>query len=152
MSAGSPLGQTAQLAWRTMVRTTRQPAPLVMAIVFPLILWTINSSGLAAAVNLPDFPTTSYMSFLLAVPFIQGALFSIINTGTELARDIETGFLNRLALTPLRPSSLIGGLLGGALLLGLTQAFVYLAVGLIAGAELATGVGGVFVIVLLSVL
>ena len=36
------------------------------------------------------------------MPFIQGALFSTMNAGTDLARDIQTGFLNRLALTPMR--------------------------------------------------
>ena len=33
---------------------------------------------------------------------MQGALFSAITAGTELATDIQTGFLNRLQLTPLR--------------------------------------------------
>lgn len=152
MTGSSPAAQTAQLARRSLTRTLRQPAPLAMAIVFPLVLWAINSSGLAAASSLADFPTTSYMSFLLAVPFIQGALFSIINTGTDLARDIETGFLNRLALTPLHGYALIAGLLGGAVLMGLIQAATYTTVGMIAGAELAAGAGGIAVIVALSVL
>ena len=33
---------------------------------------------------------------------MQGALFAMIDAGTDLARDIQTGFFNRLALTPLR--------------------------------------------------
>ena len=33
---------------------------------------------------------------------MQGALFATMNAGTDLAGDIETGFLNRLALTPLQ--------------------------------------------------
>jgi ABC-2 type transport system permease protein len=74
-----------------------------------------------------------------------------MNSGTDLARDIETGFLNRLALTPLRGAALLSGLLAGSVLLGLLQAITYLAVGLIAGAELATGPGGALVIVALSV-
>ncbi len=152
MKEAGASGQTVQLAWRSMTRTLRQPAPLIMAVAFPLILWAINSSGLASAVNLPGFPSSSYMTFLLAVPFMQGALFSIINTGTDLARDIETGFLNRLALTPLTGVGLITGLLGGSLLLGLAQAGVYLSVGLIAGAEIAAGFGGALVIVALSLL
>jgi len=35
-----------------------------------------------------------------------------MNAGTDLARDIETGFLNRLALTPLHGAALLSGLLG----------------------------------------
>ncbi|HWA53550.1 MAG TPA: ABC transporter permease [Solirubrobacterales bacterium] len=143
--------QVGQLARRSAVRTMRQPAQIVPALVFPLFLLAVNSGGLKDATNLPGFPTDSYLTFALAVPFMQGALFSVMNTGTDLARDIETGFLNRLALTPLRGAALLSGLLAGALLLGLVQALTYLTVGLVAGAELVTGVGGALVIVLLSV-
>jgi ABC-2 type transport system permease protein len=143
--------QVAQLARRSTLRTLRQPAQIVPALVFPLFLLAVNSGGLKDTTNLPGFPTDSYLTFALAVPFIQGALFSVMNTGTDLARDIETGFLNRLALTPLRGAALLSGLLAGTVLLGLVQAVTYLTVGLIAGAELVTGVGGALTIVALSV-
>jgi ABC-2 type transport system permease protein len=143
--------QVGQLAQRSVRRTLRQPAQIVPALVFPLFLLAVNSGGLKEATNLPGFPTDSYLTFALAVPFIQGALFSVMNTGTDLARDIETGFLNRLALTPLRGAALLSGLLAGTVLLGLVQAVTYLTVGLIAGAELVTGVTGALVIVALSV-
>ena len=68
------------------------------ALIFPLFLLAVNSGGLKDATNLPGFPTDSYLTFALAVPFMQGALFSVMNAGTDLARDIETGFLN-----PVRP-------------------------------------------------
>jgi ABC-2 type transport system permease protein len=144
--------QVGRLAHRSMLRTLRQPAQIVPALAFPLFLLAVNSGGLQDTTNLPGFPTDSYLTFALAVPFIQGALFSVMNTGTDLARDIETGFLNRLALTPLRGAALLSGLLAGAVVLGLVQAATYLSVGLIAGAELVTGVGGALVIVALSVL
>jgi ABC-2 type transport system permease protein len=143
--------QVGQLAQRSVRRTLRQPAQIVPALIFPLFLLAVNSGGLKEVTNLPGFPTDSYLTFALAVPFIQGALFSVMNTGTDLARDIETGFLNRLALTPLRAAALLSGLLAGTVLLGIVQAVTYLSVGLIAGAELVTGVGGALVIVALSV-
>jgi ABC-2 type transport system permease protein len=75
-----------------------------------------------------------------------------MGAGTDLARDIETGFLNRLALTPLRQAALLVGLLAGVVVLGLIQAVTYLIVGLAAGADLAAGPGGVAVIFALSML
>ena len=63
------------------------------------------------------------------MPFVQGAMFVSITAGVDLARDIETGFLNRLAMTPLRGEALLVGQLGGALVLGVIQAVVYLLVG-----------------------
>jgi ABC-2 type transport system permease protein len=143
--------QVGQLARRSMLRTLRQPAQIVPALVFPLFLLAVNSGGLQETTRLPGFPTDSYLTFALAVPFMQGALFSVMNAGTDLARDIETGFLNRLALTPLRGAALLSGLLAGAVVLGLVQAAAYLSVGLIAGAELAAGLPGALVIILLSV-
>jgi ABC-2 type transport system permease protein len=143
--------QVGQLARRSALRTLRQPAQIVPALIFPMFLLAVNSGGLKEVTNLPGFPTDSYLTFALAVPFMQGALFSVMNAGTDLARDIETGFLNRLALTPLRGAALLSGLLAGAVLLGLLQGLTYLTVGLIAGAELAAGAGGAVTIIALSV-
>ena len=125
---------------------------IVPSLVFPLFLLAVNSAGLNAATQIPGFPTDSYLTFVLAVPFIQGALFSTMNSGQALAEDIENGFFNRLALTPMRGSSLIAGQLGGLVVIGLIQATIYLAVGLAAGAHFEAGVAGVPVLLALSVL
>jgi ABC-2 type transport system permease protein len=124
----------------------------VPALVFPLFLLAVNSSGLKRATSIPGFPTDSYLTFALAIPFMQGAIFSVMNAGTDLAREVETGFLNRLALTPLRGSALLVGLLAGAIGLGLLQAATYLLVGVVTGANFAAGLPGALVIVALSVL
>jgi ABC-2 type transport system permease protein len=77
-------------------------------------------------------------------------LFATMNAGTDLARDIQTGFLNRLALTPMRGSALIVGQLGGIAVMGLGQSIVYLSVGLIAGVRLESGVLGGLVLLALA--
>ena len=138
------------LARRSVVRTLRQPAMVVPSLVFPLLLLSINSSGLETATHLPGFPTDSYFQFALAIPFIQGALFSANSAGTNIASDIESGFLNRLSLTPLRRLALMMGQLTGILALGLIQAVTFVVVGLIFGEGIEAGPGGVVVILLLS--
>jgi len=147
---GALLTQVGQLARRSVIRTLRQPAQIVPSLIFPMFLLAVNSGGLKSVTDLPGFPTDSYLTFALAITFMQGALFSVINSGTDLARDIETGFLNRMALTPLRGTALLSGLLAGSLMLGLLQALAYLIVGLAFGAELTAGIGGFFVIIALS--
>ena len=144
--------QIGQLARRSVARTLRQPAQIVPALVFPLFLLAVNSSGLNDVTKLPHFPTSSYLTFALAITFMQGAMFAMMNAGTNLAGDVETGFLNRLALTPLRGSALLTGMLGGVLVLALIQAATFLLVGLTAGAHVAAGVAGVLVIIALSFL
>ncbi|MDX6667973.1 MAG: type transport system permease protein [Solirubrobacteraceae bacterium] len=148
---GSLATQVAEVARRSVLRTLRQPAQVVPALVFPLFLLAVNTGGLERATRIPGFPTDSYLTFALAIPFMQGALFSVMNAGTDLARDVETGFLNRLALTPVRGAALLTGLLAGAAALGVLQAVTYLLVGLAAGASFAAGVPGVLVIFALSI-
>jgi ABC-2 type transport system permease protein len=139
------------LARRSVVRTLRQPANVVFPLVFPLLLLAVNSGGLDSATRLPGFPTDSFVAFALAVPFIQGALFATMNAGTDLARDIQTGFLNRLALTPMRGVALLAGQLGGVVTMGVVQAVVYLAVGLAVGVDIESGALGVLVLLVFSV-
>ena len=142
--------QVGMLARRSVVRTLRQPLMVVPSLFFPLLLLSINSSGLDSATRLPGFPTDSYFQFALAIPFIQGALFSANSAGTNVANDIETGFLNRLALTPLRRVALMMGQLAGILALGLIQAVTFVIVGVAFGSGIKAGVSGALVIVALS--
>ncbi len=120
--------------------------------IFPLILFAINGSALSPATRIPHFPTHNYRDFVIAMTFVQGAMFVSITAGVDMARDIETGFLNRLALTPLRGEALLIGQLGGALVLGVVQAVVYLLVGLATGVTFASGVGGALLLVALAIL
>jgi ABC-2 type transport system permease protein len=149
---GGRLTQVAALAGRSMRKTLRQPFQLFPIVFFPAILLAVNASGLRAATRLPGFPTHSYVSFAIAVAFIQGAMFSMINTGTNLAEDIESGFFNRLALTPLRGVSLLSGLLVGVAALGALQSCFYLLLGLVAGADVHSGLGGALVVIGLGAL
>jgi ABC-2 type transport system permease protein len=144
--------QTLAVARRAVVRTLRQRALLIFPMIFPLILFAINGSALSTATRIPRFPTGNYRDFLIAMPFVQGAMFVSITAGVDLARDIESGFLNRLALTPLRGEALLVGQLGGALVVGIVQAIVYLLVGLATGVTLASGVGGAFTLLFFSIL
>lgn len=140
-----------EVARRSFLRSIRQPAAVFPSLIFPLVLLAVNTAGLSATTNIPGFPTDSYLSFALAIPFIQGGIFALLNAGTDLATDIETGFLNRLALTPLGGPSLLAGTLGGAVALGLLQACVYILVGFAVGAHFEAGLGGIPVLIALSI-
>ncbi len=144
--------QVGAIARRSVVRTARQPASVIPPIVFPIALMTVNAAGLQASTELPGFPTDSFLAFALAVPFIQGALFSTMNAGTDLARDIQTGFINRLALTALRDWALLIGQISGVVVLGVVQAIFYLAVGLASGVEFESGPAGIVVLLFYAAL
>jgi ABC-2 type transport system permease protein len=147
----STLEQVALVAKRSTRRTLRQPALIVPTIVFPLFLLAVNASGLGSATKLPGFPADSYLDFAITVCFIQGAMFAAITAGTELATDIQSGFLNRLQLTPLRRAAILVGQMAGATTLAFLGAVTYLVVGLIAGVEIKSGVAGAIALVAYAV-
>jgi ABC-2 type transport system permease protein len=144
--------QIGEMARRSITQTLRQPALIVPPILFPLCLLAVNVGGLAAATRLPGFPTKSYVNFAIAIPFMQGALFASINAGSSLARDVETGFLKRLALTPMARSALLLGNLAGVMTVAALSSLIYLGVGFAAGLHMEAGVGGVVVLIGLAFL
>jgi ABC-2 type transport system permease protein len=144
--------QVLEMARRSILQTLRQPALIVPPIAFPLLLLAINAGGLDAATNLPGFPTDAYIDFLIAFPFIQNAVFASINAGGNLARDVETGFLKRLALTPMQRAALLVGHLAGVMAVSLVSCLLYLLVGLLAGVEYRAGASGVLVLIVLVLL
>jgi ABC-2 type transport system permease protein len=146
------LTQTYEMARRSVLQTLRQPALVIPPVLFPLVMMGINVSGLDAATNIPGFPGDSYLDFAIAFPFIQGSLFASINAGSAVARDVETGFLNRLALTPMQRAAMLLGHLSGVLFVALMSSFIYLAVGFAAGLSFKSGAGGVLVLELLAML
>ncbi|MGH3148219.1 MAG: ABC transporter permease, partial [Rubrobacter sp.] len=125
---------------------------IISALLFPMMFFSINASGLDAASRIPGFPTDSYLDFAFAFPLVQASLFGAITAGSDLARDIESGFFDRLSLTPMRPVALLGGMLAGVVALGLLQGVVFLAIGLLMGVNVSSGIPGMFVLVLLTVL
>jgi ABC-2 type transport system permease protein len=82
---------------------------------------------------------------------MQAGLFAVAGLGADLARDIETGFLDRLALTPLSRTGLVSGQMAGTIALGIVQGVIFLAIGLAAGATFDTGAAGVVVLLALEV-
>jgi ABC-2 type transport system permease protein len=148
----SLLAQSGEMARRSVLQTLRQPAMVIPPIAFPLILMAVNVGGLQAATNLPGFPTDDYLNFAIAFPFIQGSLFASINAGSSLARDVETGFIKRLALTPMQRAAMLLGQLAGVMTVSLISACIYLVVGFAAGLHFEAGAPGVLVLLAMALL
>jgi len=144
-----PIGE---LARRSLMQVARQPSLSVPPIVFPLILLAISVSGLDAVAKLPGFPASSYLDFAISLCFMQGALFAMTGAGIILAADVQTGFLNRLALTRVHRAGLMLGYLSGVLAVSLLSGLGYVAVGFLAGMEVKAGPAGVAVLLVLALL
>jgi ABC-2 type transport system permease protein len=144
--------QIAPIARRSIARTLRQPVLVVPNLVFPLFLLAVLSAGGSQVTKIPGFPTHSYITFVLGATLIQGSTGAMTMAGNALGSDIETGFLSRIALTPVRTSVVVVAQLAGVALLGLLQASLYLVVGLVFGVSVKTGVGGALVLLAVTLL
>lgn len=146
------LSQVMVVGRRSFLRTIRQPAVFVPSTVAPLVLLAVFNVGIRHAAELPGFPARSYLDFIIASTFVQGAMFLGLGSGNAMAYDIESGFMNRMSLTAVWRGPLLLGHLSGSLVLATIQSVLFLVAALIFGVHVAAGVGGALVIVLLSLL
>ena len=146
------LGQLGWVARRSVVRTLRQPEAMAPSFVFPLILLALISAGMHRFAEAPGFPAESYLDFALGGALVQAALVGAVTSGASLAGDVESGFLARLALTPVARSVLLFGHFAGTAVLAGIAGVVYLTIGRLLGVEIHTGVLGAVVVVGLAIL
>ena len=85
---------------RSIAGTLRDPANIGPALFVPLSSTPIIAGGLGDITKIKGFPTDSITTWAWTILFAQGAMMTDRTTGTAIATDISTGFINRLALTP----------------------------------------------------
>jgi ABC-2 type transport system permease protein len=145
------LSQYLALSRRAIVNTIRQPAAIFPAIFFPLMFLTMTSAALNRATTLPGFPEVdSFVQFVVTTTIVQGALFGAIVAGTDMARDIEGGFFERLIASPVARTSIMVGRVMGAALMGFFQAWLYFTVTSIFGLRVEGGILGMLAISLVA--
>ena len=128
---------------RSIRQTFRRPQLIAPIIVFPTILLAIQTGGAGGAVELPGFPPVqSFLQFMLAGAMMQSLMLAGNSGGIALAVDIEMGFTDRLFAAPIPRFAIVLGRLAGTAALGLFGALWFLAIGLIFGAEIESGVAG----------
>lgn len=142
--------QVLLLAGRSIRGALSSPAGYMPGIVMPLLLITINSSALQDATRIPGFPASRFLDFILVIAFMQGALFATSSAGLGLVRDIENGFLDRLALTPMRSGAIVTAHVSGAIVIAVAASVLYVAIGLAFGVDFRSGALGILVLLALA--
>lgn len=138
------------LGMRSIRQTFRRPQLMAPIIVFPTMLLAIQTGGAGGAVNLPGFPPVqSFLQFMLAGAMMQSLMLAGNSGGIALAVDIEMGFTDRLFSAPIPRFTIVLGRLAGTAALGLFSALWFLAIGLIFGAEIHSGVAGALIAIAL---
>ena len=138
------------LGMRSVRQTFRRPQLIAPIIVFPTLLLAIQTGGAGSAVNLPGFPEVqSFLQFMLAGAMMQSLMLAGNSGGIALAVDIEMGFTDRLFAAPIPRFTIVLGRLMGTAALGLFASVWFLAIGLIFGAKIESGVAGALIAIAL---
>lgn len=138
------------MARRAVVGFFRQPSSWIFGGLFPLLITAVSASAFGRATSLPGFPdATSFLQFLMAGTVLQGVLFGSINASTDLALDIENGFMDRLLASPVSRVSILISRLAGAATYGAGVTLFYVGVFALFGARVQGGIPGVIVMVTL---
>jgi ABC-type multidrug transport system permease subunit len=133
----------ALVLWRrSLNEVLRVRGALLPATIAPVVFMLGITGQFGRLTGLEGFPTESYLSWIVPLSCLQGAGFAGAATGSNLARDIEQGWFDRLLVSPVpRPLLVVGPILG-AVTRSLVPATVVLLVGLAIGAELTGGIAG----------
>jgi ABC-2 type transport system permease protein len=149
MTAALPV--LAVLWRRSLNEVLRVRGALLPATIAPVVFLLGMSGQFGRLVGLDGFPTDSYLSWIVPLSCLQGAGFAGAATGSNLARDIEQGWFDRLLLSPVRRSMLVLGPLLGAMTRCLVPVTVVLTAGLALGAELPGGAAGLVALYLAAI-
>ena len=144
---------TLALARRALRNALRRPQFLAPLLIFPSLFLAVNVGGLHRTTDLPNFPTVGgFLDFQLAAAMTQSLLIGGISQGLAAGLELEGGFFDRLAASPIpRVALVLGRLIAGGVLAAFQVAY-FLIIGLIFGAEIVAGVPGALVTLGLGVI
>lgn len=139
-SAGSTLRSARQLAMRNLRNIRRMPSAFFPALLMPIFQAIAFSGTFYAITQIPGFPTDRSINWFLPLGVVMGSMFSGVGAGFGAIRDIETGFYDRLRMSPTTRRSLLLGPLLAAWVRTLIVVTVVTVVGVLLGARPPAGV------------
>jgi ABC-2 type transport system permease protein len=135
------------LARRSLIATARVPVTFLMLSIMPMFFVVFFSGAFEGLTDLPDYPTEKSVTWVLAFGLVQAAAFAGLGGALPAARDIQSGFFDRVLLAPGSRAGVVLGSLFAAVVRGTLVTVVVFALGLALGAEFPGGLLGVAVLV-----
>ena len=136
---------------RWTIKSVRNPFVLVVSLVQPiifLVLFTQVFGGVATAA----LDGISYETYLVPAIVIQVALVAAATSGIGLVNDIENGMFEKTLVSPMNRTAIFLGKTLAELVRIVVQVLIVLGLGVMLGANVATGIPGAIGIVAICVL
>lgn len=143
--------ETRWLGLRTLRRFYRVPANPLSIVLFPLIQLFVFSQMFADIVQLPGFGgETSYLQYLAPGQIVFTVFFATAWSGGNLLFDYRNGMLDKLRVAPINRFSILAGELVPLFVECMVMGGLILALSILLGASIATGLPGAAMILLLA--
>jgi ABC-2 type transport system permease protein len=142
-------------AKRWNLKAVRNPFVLVVSLVQPIIflfLFTEVFGNVAGAAVNRGIPGISYETFLVPAIAIQVALAAAITSGVGLVNDIENGMFEKVLVSPMNRTAVFVGKTAAEVFRIAVQVAIILGLGVLLGAEIATGFVGALGIIVVGIL
>lgn len=156
-TGATPLPATPSVAVQLGILLARLLRQLVVApttyanLLISLFFLAVYTGAFGASVGFEMIIGADFLTFILPVSIVNASLAGAI-AGQLLVEDLESGYLRRLQAMPIsRIVIVLAPILVGALLV-LTQAGLVVALGVILGVDVATGLAGLGLVLALSLL
>jgi ABC-2 type transport system permease protein len=144
----SLLSDTRYLFVRYLKKLIRNPILLFFSLFQPIIFLVLFTQLLTNLANVPGIlpPGISYLQFATAGILLQNAFGSALQSGNSIVADIDSGYLQKMLVTPVRrPAILLGRLTSDAFRV-VIQSAIILILAYALGAYVTTGVIGILLI------
>ena len=129
---------TTQLAWRAIRETLRQPGVEAGNLFIPLFFFFVTVGAISNIAG-AAFGVENYRGFQLPVAVVQGVAGAAAVSGVAVVRDIESGYFDKLLLTPSPRLAIVLGRLAADGVRAAAFTAAILLVAAIAGAGMAAG-------------
>lgn len=133
---------------RYLKKLIRNPILLFFSLFQPIIFLVLFTQLFSELSNFPGFLPNgvSYLEFATAGILLQNAFGSALQSGTSIVLDIDSGFLQKMLVTPVRrPAILLGRLTSDAFRV-VVQSAIILGLSYALGGFVTTGVIGIILI------
>jgi ABC-2 type transport system permease protein len=137
------------------LKAVRNPFVLVVSLVQPIIfllLFTEVFGNVAGDAVNRGLPGVSYTTYLVPAIAIQVSLAAAVTSGVGLVNDIENGMFEKVLVSPMHRTAVFVGKTAAEVFRIAVQVAIILGLGVVLGAEIATGLVGAAGIVAIGIL
>ncbi len=142
------LSDTGYLFVRSLKKLVRNPILLFFSLFQPIIFLVLFTQLFSELSNFPGFlpPGVSYLEFATAGILLQNAFGSALQSGTSIVLDIDSGFLQKMLVTPVNRTAILLGRLTSDAFRVVVQSAIILGLSYALGGYVTTGVVGIILI------